>query len=173
MTVNKSINLKAVIFMILSALSFAAMNTVVKYVHYLGVFEIVFFRAVTSLLICYLLLRHYGIPVIGKENKLLILRSVIGLTSMVFFFWGIKFLPLGIAVSHKILVSYFCSYFCLVYFKRKNQAHPMGVFSDGLHRCHRDKGTWRINQQFWFDHHNDICCFFRHSLWSDQPDWKP
>jgi drug/metabolite transporter (DMT)-like permease len=119
MVANHKVNLKAVAFMVLSALSFAAMNTVVKHVQYLGVFEIVFFRAITSLLICYAMMRYLSVSVVGKENKLLILRSLVGLSSMVFFFWGIQHLPLGIAVSIRYLSPIFATIFALFILREK------------------------------------------------------
>lgn len=116
---GSGIRIRAVVYMVLSALSFTGMNTVVKHVQYLSVFQIIFFRAVTSLILVGMVMRYLRISPIGKKNKLLIIRSLFGLIAMIFFFWGVKLLPIGIAVSIRYLSPIFAAIFAIIILKEK------------------------------------------------------
>ena len=76
--------------MILSALSFAIMASLVKSLSIYPVTEKVFFRNFFSLLITVTLILKKGQSFIGKNKKLLLLRSVLGMLGIVFYFYAIS-----------------------------------------------------------------------------------
>lgn len=81
---------KGIMLMILSALSFAIMASLVKSLAIYPVTEKVFFRNFFSLLITAILILKKGQGFIGKNKKLLLLRSVLGMLGIVFYFYAIS-----------------------------------------------------------------------------------
>ena len=90
---------KAIQFMLLSTLSFAFMNALVKYLIDYSTFQLVFFRSLGSLGITFAVLKTQKIPVWGNQKKLLVLRGLVGVTSMILFFWGIHYISIGSAAT--------------------------------------------------------------------------
>ena len=81
---------KGIMLMILSALSFAIMASLVKSLAIYPVTEKLFFRNFFSLLITAILILKKGQGFIGKNKKLLLLRSVLGMLGIVFYFYAIS-----------------------------------------------------------------------------------
>lgn len=90
---------KAIQFMLLSTLSFAFMNALVKYLIDYSTFQLVFFRSLGSLGITFAVLKTQKIPVWGNQKRLLVYRGLVGVTSMILFFWGIHYISIGGAVT--------------------------------------------------------------------------
>jgi len=88
-----------VLLILCSALLFAVMNVGVKAIPRVPVHEIVFFRALTTLVLAYLLLRIKGISVWGNHRPLLILRGLAGTVALVLYFWTVQNMPLATAVT--------------------------------------------------------------------------
>ena len=103
--------------MLISALAFACMNTTVKYLSEISPFQIVLFRSASSLVFTFGFLLKNKIPIIGKNNKLLILRGLAGVTSMTFFFMSIKYLSVGTAVSLRYIAPVFAAIFAVILLK--------------------------------------------------------
>jgi len=110
---------KAILYMALSALSFAIMDVFLKYVGHFGGMRLVFFRSIASVLIGYTYLKYNGISVWGNQPKLLISRGIIGCTSMFLFFSAISLLPIGSAVSIRYLAPIFTAIFAIFILKEK------------------------------------------------------
>ncbi len=108
--------------MILSTLAFAIMNIIVKYLNNVNTYQIVFFRSLGSLFFTFGYLLKNKIPLIGNKNKLLILRSLVGATSMLFFFMSVKYLSVGTAVSLRYTAPIFAA--ILAVFILKEQIRP-------------------------------------------------
>lgn len=105
--------------MLISTLSFACMNTTVKYLNGFSAFQIVLFRSATSLFFTFGFLLKNKIPLIANNNKLLILRGVVGVTSMSLFFMSTKYLPIGSAVSLRYLAPIFAAIFAVIILKER------------------------------------------------------
>jgi drug/metabolite transporter (DMT)-like permease len=110
---------KAIRFMLISALAFACMNVIVKQLTNLSAYQIVFFRSAGSLFFTFGYLIRNKIPMLGNNKSLLILRGIVGVTSMTFFFMSIKYLPVGTAVSLRYLAPIFAAAFAIVFLKEK------------------------------------------------------
>lgn len=103
--------------MLISTLAFACMNGIVKNLTHIGAFQIVFFRALGSLFFTFGFLFKNNIPILGNNRKLLIIRGLVGVTSMSFFFMATKYLPIGTAVSLRYMAPIFASVFAVLLLK--------------------------------------------------------
>ena len=112
----------AIKFMVISTLAFACMNATVKYLNDVSPFQIVFFRSASSLVFTFSFLLKNKIPIIGSNNKLLILRGLVGVTSMTFFFMSIKYLSVGTAVSLRYIAPIFAAIFAVILLKERIKA---------------------------------------------------
>jgi drug/metabolite transporter (DMT)-like permease len=83
-------------FALLSAAAFAGMTTAAKLVGArLPVFEIVFVRALFSVALTALLLRHARVPLLGTRRPLLLLRGLFGFCGLSCSFYAVIHLPLA------------------------------------------------------------------------------
>jgi drug/metabolite transporter (DMT)-like permease len=105
--------------MLISTLAFACMNSTVKYLADVSTYQIVFFRSLGSLFFTFGFLLKNKIPIIGKNNKLLIFRAVVGAASMMLFFMSVKYLSIGTAVSLRYVAPIFASIFAVFLLKEK------------------------------------------------------
>ena len=95
--------------MLLSTLSFAFMNAQVKYLIDYSTFQLVFFRSLGSLFITFGFLKSQKINMLGNQKKLLILRGLVGVISMILFFWGIHYISIGSAVTLRYISPIFAA----------------------------------------------------------------
>ena len=102
---------KAIIFMIISAMAFACMNIVVKSFLKFNVYQIVFFRSIGTLCFTLPFLLKQKISIYGNKQVLLVLRGVVGVTSMVLFFLCLKHLKMGSAVTIRYTSPIFATAF--------------------------------------------------------------
>lgn len=105
--------------MLISTVAFACMNAIVKHLSEVSSYQIVFFRSLSSLFFTFGFLIKNKIPVIGKNNFLLIMRSVVGATSMLLFFMSIKYLSVGTAVSLRYISPIFAAIFAIFILREK------------------------------------------------------
>ena len=111
---------QAIKYMLLSTFAFACMNAAVKHLHdSVGVYQIVFFRALGSLVFTLPLLLKRNIPILGQQRTLLVARGVVGVTSMVLFFSAVKYLSVGTAISLRYLAPVFAAIFAVFFLKER------------------------------------------------------
>jgi drug/metabolite transporter (DMT)-like permease len=106
---------KAIQFMLLSTLSFAFMNSLVKYLIDYSTFQLVFFRSLGSLGITFAVLKTQKIPVWGNQKRLLVYRGLVGVTSMILFFWGIHYISIGSAVTLRYVSPIFAGILAVLF----------------------------------------------------------
>lgn len=109
--------------MLLSAVCFTVMNLFVKYLSHFGGGQLVLFRAFGSLFFTMTYLLWNKIPILGNQKKLLVLRGLVGVTSMGLFFMSVQYLPIGSAVSLRYLSPIFAT--ILAVFFLKERVKPM------------------------------------------------
>ncbi|MFQ3341544.1 MAG: drug/metabolite transporter (DMT)-like permease [Flavobacteriaceae bacterium] len=114
--------------MLLSTLSFALMNATVKYLVNFSTFQLVFFRSLGSLVITYGFLKYQGIPQWGNQKVLLILRSLVGVTSMILFFWGLHYISIGSAVTLRYISPIFAALLAVIFLKEVIKPIQLGFF---------------------------------------------
>ena len=83
-----------ILFMLLASGCFATMSAFIKAIgQYLPLPELVFLRCLLSLPVLFLFVRLLQRPVIVKEKRLLLLRTIFGMTAMTGFFFALTHLP--------------------------------------------------------------------------------
>ncbi len=112
-------NRKAILFILLASLAFSFMNLLAKQLSHLPVFELVFFRAIGTSAICTFLLVKNGIPVLGSRRPILILRAIVGFSSLTLFFWSLKTIPIGTATSLRFTSPIFAAILAVLILKEK------------------------------------------------------
>ncbi|WP_298485897.1 DMT family transporter [uncultured Maribacter sp.] len=110
---------RAIYFMMLSTIAFACMNVLIKYLTAYDTFELVFFRSLGTLFFTFGILIHKKIPILGTHKKLLVLRGVVGVTSMSLFFLAIHYMPVGSAVGLRYISPIFAAIFAIFMLKEK------------------------------------------------------
>ncbi|SEQ39868.1 EamA-like transporter family protein [Hyunsoonleella jejuensis] len=103
--------------MVVSTLSFACMNGIVKHLVHMNAFQIVFFRSFSCLFFTFGYLLKNNIPILGNKKGLLIVRGLVGVTSMTLFFMSTKYLPIGTAVSLRYMGPIFAAIFAVILLK--------------------------------------------------------
>lgn len=112
-------NNKAISYMVFSVISFAIMNAIVKYLSAFGVYQIVFFRSIGTLLFTIPLILKNRIPILGNNKKLLVLRGILGVISLTCFFQSLNYLAVGTAVSLRYIAPIFAAIFAFIFLKEK------------------------------------------------------
>jgi drug/metabolite transporter (DMT)-like permease len=114
---------KGVFHMLLAVFFFSLMNVFVKLLPHIPAIEIVFFRALVSLIISIALLKIYKIHFWGNNKKILILRGAAGMIGLIFYFKLIQSIPLASAVTILFLAPIFTN--ILGIFIVKERVHPL------------------------------------------------
>jgi len=105
--------------MLLSTLCFTVMNLFIKYLSHFSAYQLVFFRAIGSLVFTMSYLFYHKIPIMGNQKKLLILRGLVGVTSMGLFFAAVSYLSIGTAVSLRYTSPIFAAVLAVIFLKEK------------------------------------------------------
>ena len=110
---------KAARFMILSSFAFSLMHLCVKTLPHIPVFELVFFRSLTSLLLCFFSLKKRKVSLLGNNRKVLFARGFLGTTALTLFFVILQNIPLAGAVTIQYLSPIFTAIFAVWIVKEK------------------------------------------------------
>ena len=110
---------KAILYMVFSAIAFALMGSVVKYLSTFNVYQVVFFRSVGTLLFTIPLVLKQKVPFLGNNKKWLFIRGVTGVISLTCFFQSLNYLSIGTAVSLRYTAPIFAAIFALLFLKEK------------------------------------------------------
>ena len=106
-------------FMILSTLSFALMNALVKYLISYHTFQLVFFRSLGSLILTFSILKSKKIPLLGNKKTLLLVRGLVGVSAMILFFLGIQYIGVASSVTLRYTSPIFATILAVIFFKEK------------------------------------------------------
>jgi drug/metabolite transporter (DMT)-like permease len=116
---------KAGFYLLLSTLLFTALNILVKYLPGVPTSELVLFRGLVSLSICYVFLKRMGISPWGKNKKLLILRGFFGTLSLFCMFYSLQHMPIAMAMTFSNMSPLFTV--IIAHFFLKEKVHPLHV----------------------------------------------
>lgn len=84
-------------YMLLASFLFTLMAVFVKLLDSIPALEIIFFRAIISVVLCLWGLQKAGVPLLGKNHTLLILRGVVGAVALTMNFYLLHEIPLATA----------------------------------------------------------------------------
>lgn len=90
---------KGVQYMLLATLLFSVMQVFVKQLSYIPFYELIFFRALVSLVLCLGTIKIQKLNPFGENKKLLLLRGLFGTASLTCFFYSLQHVPLGSTVT--------------------------------------------------------------------------
>ncbi len=116
--------------MILAGIFFALMNVSVKFIPDIPAIEIILFRSIFSLVFSFLVLKRQGVPVMGNNKKLLIIRGVVGSIGLISFFYTLQKIPLASAVTIQYLSPIFTT--ILGVFLVKERVKPIQLVWFGI-----------------------------------------
>lgn len=98
---------QAVVYILSATFLFTALNVCVKYLPHLPTSQVVLFRGLVSLIICYFYLKKMGISPWGQHKKVLILRGIFGTLSLFALFYCLKHMPIAMAMTLSNLAPLF------------------------------------------------------------------
>lgn len=116
-------NQLGITYMLISLLAFSAMHVAVKFLHHVPVSELILFRSVFSLIVCWFTLQQLKINPWGNDKRGLILRGLLGVSSLALFFYSLKLLPIATAVIIGNLVPFFTLLLAMTFLKEKIPAY--------------------------------------------------
>lgn len=106
-------------YMLISTFCFSAMQSLVKYLPEIPIFEHIFFRSIIGWILCIIILKKDKVSILGKNNKMLIFRGLVGSMSMFSFFYLLSRIPFGTAVAFKYLSPVFTSILAVLILNEK------------------------------------------------------
>lgn len=106
-------------YMLLSTLFFAFMNMCVKQLAHIPAYEVIFFRALISGVMCLVVLRRQGVNPLGNNKPVLILRGLAGVLALLTFFTTLQRIPLASAVTFQHLSPIFTAVLAVLFLKEK------------------------------------------------------
>lgn len=107
--------------MLLATLCLSLMQALIKSLTELHTFEIFFFRGLGTSILCFIYLQYYRIPILGLSSryKWLLARALVGVFATCIFYFTLKWMPFGAAVSLKYLSPIFGAAFAILLLKEK------------------------------------------------------
>ncbi len=110
------------------------MQSMIKQLESLHTFEIFFFRGFITALICLFFLRRRSVSIWGKPDrrKWLLFRAVTGIFSTCIFYFTLKWMPFGAAVSLKYLSPIFAAIFAVFLLKEPLRWQQLVFFGIAL-----------------------------------------
>ena len=113
---------KGVKYLLLSTIFFTLMQALVKEMSQYNSFQHVFFRSVIGFVLCVVVLKKESISLIGKNQKMLIIRALVGCVSMFSFFYILTKIPFGTASAFKYMSPIFATIFAAIILNEKIKA---------------------------------------------------
>lgn len=112
---------KAILYILLSALSFSCMSAMVKLAGDIPTFQKLFFRSSVALVVLFFWVRKQRLPFWGarRHQPYLLGRAVLGTAAMFLFFWGINRIYLADASMISRLNPFFVTLLAFLFLKEK------------------------------------------------------
>jgi len=108
---------KGITYILLSSLFFALMAATVKFLGDMPTAEKIFFRNLIGIFVAFTLVKKSGSSLIGKNKKLLILRSIFGLLGIAAYFYALANMKLSDAVILNKMSPFFVMVFAALFLK--------------------------------------------------------
>ena len=94
-------------YMLYATFTFALMKVFVKAIPHIPAIEIIFFRAIVSLVISFYLLKQQKVPFWGNNKPVLIARGITGSVALILYFYLLHAIPLATAATLQYLSPIF------------------------------------------------------------------
>lgn len=115
-------------YMLIAVLLFAILNVLVKYLGHIPAVEIVFFRALVTLVISYLTLKKQRVAIWGKNRKVLFLRGLFGTIALILLFTTFQKMRLATATTIHYLSPVFTMLIAAVVLRERLKALQVFFF---------------------------------------------
>jgi drug/metabolite transporter (DMT)-like permease len=123
---------KGVILMLISALFFALMASAVKWTEDLPLMQKIFFRDTIGFIVSVILIKKSRIPFKGNNVPFLILRSLIGFSAIVLYFYAISKLYLADASILENTNPFFIILFSFIFLKENIKKYQIATLVIGF-----------------------------------------
>lgn len=122
-------SIRGVSYMLAATILFALMVVFVKLLPDIPPMEIVFFRAVFAIIMCYYFLAKSRVPILGNNRPLLLMRGLSGAFALVLNYYLVQQVPLAAASTLIYLAPIFTTIFGIFYVREKVTALQFGFFA--------------------------------------------
>ncbi len=112
-------SMRGVLFMLLATFVFALMTVFVKLLPNISVLEIIFFRAIFSIVVCLYSLLKARIPVFGNNKTILVILVLAGVSALSMSYYLIQAVPLAAASTLTYLAPIFTTILGIFIVKEK------------------------------------------------------
>ena len=129
---KSKVKVQGILKMLVAAICFAAVVILIKFVPNVPLMEIILFRNIPIMLIIPLILINKGIPILGNNRPLLLLRSVLSIFAIVSYFYTIKVMALTDAITIKQLASLLSVFFAAIFLREKVSFKQVSIFVFGF-----------------------------------------
>lgn len=136
---------KGVKLMLTASFFFAWMNVVVKFAPRIPVAEVIFFRAIVTLIISYLIIRRKDLYPWGVNKPFLIARGIFGAFGLFFYFYTLQKMELANAIVIHYLSPIFTTIIALLFLKEKIRGVQWLFFSISFLGVLMVKGFGEVN----------------------------
>lgn len=110
---------KGISYILLSSLFFALMAATVKFLGDMPTAEKIFFRNLVGIFVAFSLVKKSGSSLIGKNKKLLVLRSIFGLLGITAYFYALANMKLSDTVILNKMSPFFVMVFAALFLNEK------------------------------------------------------
>ncbi|HBY57911.1 MAG TPA: hypothetical protein DEG96_08665 [Candidatus Atribacteria bacterium] len=129
---ESGLRVQGILMMLIAAFCFAVMAMLIKFVSDIPLMEIILFRNIPIMLVIPLMILEKGIPILGNNRSLLLLRSVLIIFAMASYFYTVKVMPLTDAITIKELAPFLSVFFAAIFLKEKISLKSVSIFVFGF-----------------------------------------
>jgi len=129
---KSKVKTQGILMMLIAAICFATLVMLIKFVPNIPLMEIILFRSIPTMLIIPLILINKGIPILGNNRPLLLLRSVFTVFALTSYIYTVKVMILTDAVAIKQLASLLSVLFAAIFLKEKISLKQVSIFVFGF-----------------------------------------
>lgn len=129
---NNKIKVQGILMMVIAAICFAVLAMLIKFIPNIPLMEIILFRNISIMLVIPLMILKEGIPILGNNRPLLLLRSIFTVFAMTSYFYTIKVMILTDALTIKSLAPFLSIFFAAIILKEKIGFKHISIFIVGF-----------------------------------------
>jgi len=129
---ESGLRVQGILMMLIAAFCFAVLAMLIKFVPDIPLMEIILFRNIPIMLVIPLMILEKGIPILGNNRSLLLLRSVLIIFAMASYFYTVKVMLLTDAITIKQLAPFLSVFFAAIFLKEKISLKSVSIFVFGF-----------------------------------------
>ena len=129
---KSKVKTQGILMMLIAATLFTIMSILIKIVPNIPLMEIMLFRNIPTMLIIPLILINKGIPILGNNRPLLLLRSVLTVFAITSYFYTISVMTLTNSITIKQLAPFLSIFFAAIFLREKIGFKQVSIFVFGF-----------------------------------------